>query len=178
MSAPTITSVAPGSTSLTIGWDVPEGASGITAYDVRHIASDATDKADGQWTVIDDAWTSGSGTLEETISGLTDGTQYDVQVRAVSGNVDGDWSGTAVGTPGSSAATVPTIDSARPDDKAILVSWSAPTSTTDTVTAYDLRYIRNDASSRTNWTSADDCVDCRFRRPVVRHHRAGERGDV
>ena len=62
------------------------------------------------------------------------------------------------GHAGSSAATVPTIDSARPDDKAILVSWSAPTSTTDTVTAYDLRYIRNDASSRTDsdWIPADD----------------------
>ena len=156
MAAPTITSVAPGSASLTIGWDVPEGASGITAYDVRHIASDATDKADDQWTVIDDAWTSGD--LKETISGLTDGTQYDVQVRGVSGNVDGDWSDTAVGTPGSSAATVSTIDSVRPDDKAILVSWSAPTSTTDTVTAYDVRYIRNDATSRTDsdWKVEDD----------------------
>ena len=156
LAAPTITSVAPGRASLTIGWDVPEGASGITAYDVRHIASDATDKADDQWTVIDDAWTSRD--LEETIGGLTDGTQYDVQVRAVSGNVDGDWSDTAVGTPRSSAATVPTIDSVRPDDKAILVSWSAPTSTTDTVTAYDVRYIRNDDSSRTDsdWTPADD----------------------
>ena len=156
LAAPTITSVAPGSTSLTIGWDVPEGASGITAYDVRHIASDATDKADDEWTVIDNAWTSGD--LEETISGLTDGTQYDVQVRAVSDTVDGDWSDTAVGTPGSSAATVPTIDSARPDDKAILVSWSAPTSTTETVTAYHLRHIRNDTSSRTdsNWTPAYD----------------------
>ena len=156
LAAPTITSVAPGSTSLTIGWDVPEGASGITAYDVRHIASDATDKADDQWTVIDNAWTSGD--LEGTISGLTDGTQYDVQVRAVSGTVDGDWSDTVVGTPGTSAATVPTIDSVRGDDKAILVSWSAPTSTTHTVTAYDVRYIRNDASSRTDsdWTPTDD----------------------
>ena len=156
LSAPTITSVAPGSTSLTIGWDVPEGASGLTAYDVRHIATSADETVESNWMVLDDAWTSGD--LAKTISGLTDSTHYDVQVRGVSGNVDGDWSDTAVGTPGSSAATVPTIDSARPDDKAILVSWSAPTSTTDTVTAYDVRYIRNDATSRTDsdWKVEDD----------------------
>ena len=156
LASPTITSVAPGSTSLTIGWDVPEGASGITAYDVRHIATSADEPVDSNWTVIDDAWTSGSGTLEETISGLTNGTQYDVQLRAVRGTVDGDWSETVVATPGTSAATVPTIGSVRPDDKAILVSWSAPTSTTDTVTAYDVRYIRNDDSSRTNWIEKED----------------------
>ena len=46
----------------------------------------------------------------------------------------------------------------RRDDSAIVVSWSAPTSTTLTVKAYDVRHIRNDASSKVdaNWTLVDD----------------------
>ena len=156
LASPTITEVSPGSTSLTVAWDVPDGATGITAYDVRHIATTADETVDGNWTVIDDAWTSGD--LAETISGLTDGTQYDVQVRAVDTSRDGNWSDTVVGTPGTSATTVPTIGSVRGDDKAIFMSWSVPTSTTDTVAAYDVRHIRNNAASRTDsdWTVEDD----------------------
>ena len=41
------------------------------------------------WT---DAWTSGA--LQYTITGLTNGTEYDVQVRALNSNGDGTWSAT------------------------------------------------------------------------------------
>ena len=89
--APAIDSVSAGSEALNVAWMAPtnKGASDITAYDVRHIRSDATDKADGQWTVIDDAWTSTSGALDYTISGLTGNVQYDVQVRGVNDGGDG-----------------------------------------------------------------------------------------
>ena len=59
-------------------------------------ADDETD--DANWTVEDPAWESGDGTLSTTISGLTDSTEYDVQVRAVNANGDGDWSTTETGT--------------------------------------------------------------------------------
>ena len=153
--APAIASVTPESGKLVIAWTDPD-ATGVTAYDVRHIESSATDKADANWTVQDDAWTSGA--LEYTFSGLTDSTQYDLQVRAVTAAADGDWSATATGTPGESAVTAPTIDSVRADDGAIAVKWTAPTAPTATTTAYDLRYIRNDASDKAdaNWSVEDD----------------------
>ena len=59
--APSITSVSAGVGSLTIVWTAPSdtGSSAITAYDVRTIETAATDKADANWTEVDDAWTSG-----------------------------------------------------------------------------------------------------------------------
>ena len=98
--APTIDSVSSGDTTLTLAWTAPADATGITAYDVRHIETSADETDDANWTVTnaDDAWTSGA--LEYTITGLTNGTEYDVQVRAVDvDDVDGAWSATTSATP-------------------------------------------------------------------------------
>ena len=96
--APTIDSVSSGDTTLTLAWTAPAGATGITAYDVRHIETSADETDDANWTVVDDAWTSGA--LEYAVTGLTNGTEYDVQVRAVDvDDVDGAWSATTSATP-------------------------------------------------------------------------------
>ena len=99
--APTIGTLTPGADFLTITWAAPTGSpeSAIIAYDLRYIESAARDKSDVNWTVVDNAWTAGSGALSYQIAGLTDGTQYDVQVRAVSAAGDGPWSAAAAGTP-------------------------------------------------------------------------------
>ena len=56
--------------SLTVTWSAPtaDGGATITSYDLGYIRSDATDKADPSWTVLDDVWTSGS--LSYVVSGL------------------------------------------------------------------------------------------------------------
>ena len=100
--APTITTpISPGDASLTVTWTVPlnPGTSDITAYDLRYIDNGAADKSDANWTVLEDIWTTGSGSLQYTLTGLTDGTRYDVQVRAVNSGGDGAWSvtGTTAG---------------------------------------------------------------------------------
>ena len=152
-SAPTIDSVTSGNTTLAVAWSAPAGETGITAYDVRHIKTSADEAVDSNWTVVDDAWT--SGTLEYTVTGLINGTEYDVQVRAVNSNGDGTWSATTTGTP---AIPAPTIDSVRADDRAVLVSWSAPTGTTTGISAYDVRYIETTADETVdaNWTAEED----------------------
>ena len=84
--APTIaTPIVPGDASLTVAWAAPinTGSSAITAYDLRYIETGAADKSDANWTVVEDVWAAGSGSLQYTLSGLTGGTQYDVQVRGV-----------------------------------------------------------------------------------------------
>ena len=107
--APSISSVGEFARTLGVAWRAPTnpgysdgtGSSHtdntVTAYDARHILTSATDKTDGQWTVVDDAWT--GGILEHAIQGLTAGQSYDVQVRAVTRAGDGPWSGTSRGTP-------------------------------------------------------------------------------
>lgn len=88
--------------SLTVTWAAPDsdGGSTITAYDVRHILTSATDRADASWNPHEDAWTTGGGSLQYAITGLRDNTNYDVQVRAVNANGDGPWS-----TPSKTGAT-------------------------------------------------------------------------
>ena len=99
--APTISAVTPGMRSLTVAWAAPGGASGpaITAYDLRYIESAAGDKADPNWTVVEDVWTTGSGALNHQVTGLTHGTQYDLQVRSANADGDGPWSASLTATP-------------------------------------------------------------------------------
>ncbi len=84
--------------SLKISWSAPTNTGpAITAYDVRYILNSASDEDkadDSKWTEVTDAWTSGSGALEYTISPLSPSTSYDVQVRAESDEGMSDWSDT------------------------------------------------------------------------------------
>ena len=75
----------------------------VTAYDVRHILASAADKSPGQWTVVDNAWTSGN--LQYAIASLAAGQARDVQVRAVTQAGDGPWSEASTGTPEAGGGT-------------------------------------------------------------------------
>ena len=105
-SAPVIAGVVGGADALNVSWSAPpsDGGSSITAYDLRHIHSDATNKGDANWTVVQDVWT-GSGARSYELADLDGGNQYDVQVRAVNSTGDGPWSSTATGTPTSTETT-------------------------------------------------------------------------
>ena len=86
---------------------------------------------------------------------------YHVTVRASAGSPKGERFGTPAG-PGTLDVTItvttdrsPTIDSVTPGDRSIDIGWTAPTNATlGTITSYDLRYIRSDATNKaaTNWT--------------------------
>ena len=115
--APTGISLLAGAGSFTVSWSAPavDGGSAITSYDLRHIETAATDKADANWTVVS-VWTSGD--LSYTLAGLRDSTGYDVQVRAANA-LAGSWSDTSAGTTSDhgdtvSAATAITIGSEVP----------------------------------------------------------------
>ena len=167
--APTIDTVTARAGWLLVEWSAPSsnGGSTITAYDLRYIETDATDKADGQWTEEEDAWATNGGHRRYGLDGLTNDTEYDVQVRAVNAEGDGAWSATVTGTPTLSDATSATIAAVRGDDGAVAVTWNAPTTLVDTATSttYDLRYIQTDATDKTDdqWTEVVDAgVDDRL----------------
>ena len=80
-------------------WTPPSEAVGdeITSYDLRYILTSADETVDSNWTVRTRVWT--SGPLRHAQGGLTNGSGYDVQVRAVNSEGDGAWSPTFEGTP-------------------------------------------------------------------------------
>ena len=92
--APVIDSLTPGNQAIALSWTAPSPGTGITAYDLRYIRSDAPNKADDSWTTRSRIWT--SGTLEYTLrppsNRLVNGVTYQLQVRAVSGSDAGEWS--------------------------------------------------------------------------------------
>ena len=75
------------------------GGSAITGYGVRYCEGTAT-SADSDWA---DHSVSGTG-LMTTITGLTNGTTYQVQVRATNALGDSEWSDSGTGPPVVSAA--------------------------------------------------------------------------
>ena len=142
---------------LTVAWSAPgnDGGADVTGYDLRYIRSDAPDKADANWTVRNSVWSSGA--LRYTLGGLTNGVEYDIQVRAVNAAGRGEWSNSITGTPQTIPAA-PTIDSVVSGDGALTVAWTAPSDTGGSgIQSYDLRYIRSDAPSKAdaNWTVED-----------------------
>ena len=113
-SAPSIDDITRGDRTLAVAWTAPSdnGGGRVAAYDVRHIETSADETVDANWTVRDNAWRSGA--LNYVITNLTNGTEYDVQVRAVNSAGDGEWSATATGTP-------------LPDDIPITMQWEDTT---------------------------------------------------
>ena len=105
--APASLLVTPGDASLSIAWSAPadDGGADVTSYDLRYILSDAADRSDDNWTLEEDVWSSGA--LEFTLSSLTNGDRYDLQVRAVNEAGNGPWSATAAGIQVGAASNVP-----------------------------------------------------------------------
>ena len=114
--APTITSLTATTNTLTVSWSAPSetGGATITAYDVHYILSSATDKTvDANWTLKEDRWTTGGGSLTYELRNLPDGVGYDVEVRAVA-NGDGPWSAPLTGATNDHGGTRATATALSP----------------------------------------------------------------
>ena len=94
-------SVNPRDLGLGAVWTEPAFTGGlpITRYDLRHIASDATDKADNFWVEHLGVGTASGDTFTHNIEILTNGVSYDVQARATSSAGTSEWSSSVLGTP-------------------------------------------------------------------------------
>ena len=105
---PRVSSVADTPTSLSLSWLAPDtlGSPSITGYDVRYRVQGST----GGWSDGPQNVTRASA----TITGLTEGTDYEVQVRASVGSNDSDWSASGYGEAGGPVQGFVVGNSAQP----------------------------------------------------------------
>ena len=101
--APTV--AAASTTSLSVSWSAPANAGpAITDYDYRH----RTTSPEGTWTEVTGTTIT---TLSATITGLSENTSYDVQVRATNAEGTGDWSDSGTGKTAEAANAAPAFSS-------------------------------------------------------------------
>ena len=136
-SAPRALRLAPGDGQMRVSWGAPadDGGAAIDDYDLRYRP------AGGAWTEIrDDVKQTVTSLL---LTGLRNGTTYEVQVRAGNSAGDGPWSARATGTPmvPVTAPSAPAPPMLRPGNGQMGVIWSPPSSNGGAaIDDYDLRY--------------------------------------
>ena len=99
-SAPNVLPTVGEPTSLDVSWRAPSNGGGpdITSYDLQYRISGSGNFIDGPQNVT------GTST---TITGLTEDTSYEVQVRATNDEGDSDWSTAGMGSTGTSSNNAP-----------------------------------------------------------------------
>ncbi len=137
-SAPT-PQLEPGDDQIRVTWTPPDdGESAITGYDVQYRAGSSGTFLDAPHTGVSPA---------ATILGLTNGTLYQVQVRAANAIGDGPWSSTASATP-RSVPDPPSAPTLTPGQNGVIeVAWEAPDNGGAPITSYDVQY-----RSSLDWT--------------------------
>ena len=148
-SAPSTPRLEAGDGELTVRWTAPADNGGaIDDYDVRYRPAGAA------WRSLPDGVK--STTTTAAITGLTNGTAYEVQVRAGNSAGDGPWSASATGTPVStvSAPSAPSTPRLEAGDGELTVRWTAPADNGGAIDDYDVRYRTGGAA----WRSLPDGV--------------------
>lgn len=150
LDAPTVTSL---NSSLKVEWTAPTSDGGASVSGYTASATDGTTTYTCTWS---------SGPLECTITGLTNGTSYDVSVVATNTAGSSSASVETAGVP----TTVPSSPSITSVDRVlgtITVTWSAPSASGGAdVTDYTVTAVPNDASGDVTctWTTGDGTLTC------------------
>ncbi len=152
--APTVTATATedSTTGLDVSWTEPDntGRPVISSYDLRY-GTDGMNWTDGPQ---DQAGTSA------TITGLTPGTAYQVQVRATNADGNGDWSPVGTGTTNAPDNNAPTVSNRIPDRTATVgttFSYRFPNNTFTDPDGDTLTYAaaQADGSALPGWLKFD-----------------------
>ena len=149
-SAPAPPTLTAGDGELAASWTAPaDNGAQIDDYDVRYRA------IGGSWTELPDAVNSTS--TRATITGLANGTTYEVQIRAGNSVGDGAWSATASATPLAAAAVpaAPAAPTLTAGDSLLAASWAAPADNGAAIEDYDVRYRPVGES----WTELPDTMN-------------------
>lgn len=140
-------SLTPGDNTLMVSWDPPAGYvnSQNIAYDIQY--SNDSGSTWNSWSISADS----QHLLHITITGLHNGTTYDVRVRAQNHQGDGPWSASAVDQPVGTPAA-PARPTLTPGNKDLHVGWDAPGDNGGTpISSYDIQYSSDNGSTWNEW---------------------------
>ena len=123
--------------SLDVSWSAPasNGGSAITGYKVGRCDNSTGCDAASEWTT---ETLTGTGT-STTLTGLTNGTAYQVRVAAVNRGGDSSWSASATATP-ARAPSQPAAPTVTVWNKSLNISWTAPSANGAAISDYDVQY--------------------------------------
>ena len=132
--APDITGVTPGDGSLMVAWNAPAdtGGANITGYTIEWKLSTAP-----SWTGADSA-PDPDNASPYTVTGLTNGNEYNVRVMAANMNGGGVWSSEESATPRAPKPGAPTITSLTHGDRSLTVAWEPPSGAD--ITSYKIKW--------------------------------------
>jgi len=137
--APRVTLVA-GDQKIEAEWEVWGNGAAITSYDVRY--RDATDWVERSIDASDE---------RATIDALTNGAEYEVQVRAVNSVGAGTWSTAKFATP-AGVPFAPVVTQTRGDGQ-VRLDWAPANSNGSDISRYEVNYAGSDW---TPWTEVSD----------------------
>ena len=133
--APDAPGLIPGNRELTVTWTAPLGNSpaAISDYDVQY-----TSDSGSIWR----EWNADSTSTARSvaITGLAEGVEFAVRIRAANASGESPWSSTASATTGAQMA--PTAPTLTPGDRKLTVAWTAPADDGTAVDDYDVRCRR------------------------------------
>ena len=140
---PTALALTPADGQLGVSWTAPtnNGGSAITGYSVQYRTGS------GNWS----DWPHGGTATTATITGLTNGTAYQVRVRTVNKIGNGSWSNSVVGTPAGLPAA-PAAPTLAASDQQLTVTWISPVNNGAAITGYDVQYRAGDRGDFTAHT--------------------------
>lgn len=146
--APTLGVITGGDAQIVANWSAPlsTGGSALTDYTIEYSSDSGS-----TWTAFPHA---ASTATSITITGLTNGTNYVVRLKAVNALGTGTASSNSAAVLVAAAPASPAAPTVTRGDGQLSVAWTAPSAGGSPITSYTLQYSSDSGSTWTTWSNS------------------------